>query len=252
MTHKGKVNRKKSNSDVGTKKEPEFNALRRVLFAQFSPRTPLQQTAVEAVAACSLRFMQATRFVANDAAQSFRERTPEAEGEANTDTSPKVTRWYGADRRSLREGIKFLSLCAQQFEASPTIREEWKEDMDRGWGEDLFAELKKWEPKNYEAVLLVGHLITHAQTFRRPLPNIPEGEVKVMPDPFLQKQMVCKLIRQEIRHLQALAQISDQRADAPGGVNENAMSLAFSYLKSAMDDLQRAVEWFMRLRRHRL
>lgn len=75
----------------------------------------------------------------------------------------------------------------------------------------------------------------------------------MVPDPLLQKQMVSKILSQEIRHLEEIAQFTDQTADAePGGGNRNALGLVSNHVTSAMDDLQRSVEWFKRLRRHNL
>jgi hypothetical protein len=253
MTRKRRVNRKNSNSGVGTKQEdPEFSALRKNLFAQLSPTTPLQHIAVETVLSCSWRCRLAIRLDAESAAQFVGE-LPKAEGETNFETDPTVSRWYGESREALRTGIRFLSRCKEDFESFARIRDDWKEHMDRGWGEDLFADLKKWEPANRDALLLADHLVRHQRRFGGSLPNTTEGEPEVMPDPLLQKQMVSKLLTQEIRHLHALALITDQKVGvARGRLNGSVMGFESHYLKSAMHDLQRSVEWLKRLRRHHL
>ena len=165
-----------------------------------------------------------------------------------------MNNWYGADGESLRAGIRFLSECRDDFGNNGRIREEFKADLARCSGEDFLSDLIKWEPGNWEAVVLADHLVKHAEQFRRPLPTIAtEAAPEVLPDPFQGRPMVSKLLNQEIRHLSALALISDQKAGVGGGgFNGRALRFLSDNLKSAMDDLQRAVEWYRRLRRHNL
>lgn len=140
-------NRKSSNSRARTKQEAELNALRRSLFARLSPRTALESIAAETVVACALRCKVAAGLDAKSAAQFLGEQTPKAEGVTNSQAVSKVRQWYGASRESQRAAIRFLLHCSADFEANLRVRDEWKEDMDRGWGEDLFTDLKKFEPK---------------------------------------------------------------------------------------------------------
>jgi hypothetical protein len=252
MARKSK-NRKSSNSRVRTKQEPELNALRRSLLASLSPHTALESIAAETVVACSLRCKVAAGLGAKSAAHFLGEQTPEAEGVTSSQAVSKVSQWYGASRESLRAGIRFLSRCKDDFETNARTRDDWKKDMDRGWGEELFADLKKWEPSNLVVFQLADQLVTHQQLHGGSLPGAAEGEPEVMPDPLLNKQMVSKLLSQEIRHLHSLALVSDQKVGvARGGFNGIAQGLASHDLKSVMHDLQRALEWFMRLRRYRL
>src|SRR5579872_3279375 len=125
--------------------------------------------------------------------------------------------------------------------------------MDWGWGEDFFADLKKWEPAHLVAFQLADHLVKHQQLYGGSLPSTGEREPEVMPDPLLQKQMVSRLLSQEIRHLQAIALLTDQKVCVPRGrLNESSLGYSSADFKSAMNDMQRTVEWFMRLRRHHL
>jgi len=248
MTSKRKVNRKNSNTDIGTKRNiVESSALRRSLFAQFSPRTPLQQLAVEEVVFHSWRYELATRLDAKRATQVLEEQTPEGD-------IPKVSQWYGANLESMRAAAKFLSRVKDEFESCKRIRDEWKQDLIRCCGEDFLTTLMNWQPANWDAALLAAHLVRHAKTFRMPLPNIPEeGGPKEIPSPFLQVQMVSKILSQEISHIQALILMTDQRAGAArGGLNGRALRFESEDLESAKHGLQRAIEWFMSLRRHNL
>jgi hypothetical protein len=246
---------KTSDSGVGTQQEDaEFSALRKSLSAQLSPETPLQHVAFDNVVYCSWRCSLAIHLDAKSSAQCLGEQTPEGQGETGSKTDFKVSGWYGWDRDSLRAGIKFLSRCRDEFENCKRIRDEWKEDMDRGWGEEFFADLKNWEPANWTAVLLADHLQQHSARYRRPLPPIDtEAEPRVLSDPFQNKQMVSKLLNQEIRHLSALAVITNQKVAAgSGGAHGNPLGVSSHYFTFAMHDLHRAVEWFMRLRRRHL
>jgi hypothetical protein len=106
-----------------------------------------------------------------------------------------MNNWYGADGESLRAGIRFLSECRDDFENNGRIREEFKADLARCSGEDFLSDLIKWEPGNWEAVVLADHLVKHAEQFRRPLPTIAtEAAPEVLPDPFQGRHMVSKLL----------------------------------------------------------
>jgi len=94
MTRKGKFNYENSKYGVATKQKAEFTPLRKSLFAQFSPTTPLQGTAVEAVVCCSWRCKLATRLYAKRAEQLLGQQTSEAEGEIRSETDSRVRRWY--------------------------------------------------------------------------------------------------------------------------------------------------------------
>jgi hypothetical protein len=111
-----------------------------------------------------------------------------------------------------------------------------------------------WQPANWDSALLAAHLVKHAEAFRMPLPNVPEeGGPKEIPSPFLQEQMVSKILSREISHIQTLILMTDQRAGAArAGLNGRALGFESEDLESATYGLQRAVEWFMRLRRHNL
>jgi hypothetical protein len=253
MTHKRKGNCKNSNSGVGTKPEEDFSALRRSLFAQLSPTTPLQRIAVGTVASWSWRCKLAADLDATSAARPPGEETPKADGETNSETNSKISQWYAADRESLRARITFLCRLKADFENCGRIRDDWKDDLTRCFGEDFFTDLKKWEPPNWDAALLAAHLVKHAETFGGPLPNTPEEEPIMISSPFQQKQMVSKLLSQETRHLRALMLMTDQKAGAArGGLNGSALGFESHDLESAIHNQQRAVQWFMRLRRHHL
>jgi len=250
MPRKRRVSCKSSNSRVRTKQEAEFLALRRGLFAQLHPTTPLQRIAAEMVASCSWRCVLSIRLDAKSAAQLLGEQTPEAEGEAESETDPKVSQWYGASRESLRAATRFLGRLKADFEYCGRLRDDWRDDLIRCSGKDFFEDLKKWEPANLTALQLADQLVKHQSLFGGSLPT--EGQPALMPDPLLQKEMLSKLLSQEIRHLLALANIAVQRDGAPSGSNGNALGLVSNHVKPAMDALQRAVAWFMQLRRHRL
>jgi hypothetical protein len=253
MARKRKNNRRSSNYHIRTKQEAELNALRRNLFASLSPKTALESVAAEMVVACSLHCKVAAVLDAKSATLVLVEQTPEAEGVTNSQAVSRVSQWHSASPKSRRDAIRFLEQCSKDFGENLRVRDEWKEDMDRGWGEDLFADLKKFEPANTDALLLATHLVKHARLYRKPLPDTPGGECKVIPDPLLQKQMVSKLLNQEIRHLMELTQITNQRTDvALGGTNRNALGLVSNQVTPAMFALQGAVEWFKRVRRHNL
>ena len=107
-----------------------------------------------------------------------------------------------------------------------------------------------------DTILFAEHLKAMEKTFKLdPLDldlqqrDTKHTETKVVPDPRLQWQMVVKVIECEIEHLETLVRI--RRLNS----RETPLALAeFSprYFADASRDLQRAVDWFLKLKREGL
>ena len=236
--------------DVPRAEKAEIKALRRQLLSELGPTTPLQDLAFDNVVSRSWCWRSSMR---QDAEES-RERTAEAKEQdgVGSDSEISMSRFYGADRATMLEAIRFLSMVLSDFERNGMLREEWKESLIKGFGDDFYADLTKWKSGNLDAILLANHLATHARVFRLPLPPI-KAAPEVVVDLEQNSQMVSKLLSQKLCHLREIVQLFDLKVKAVlAGRNLDSQRFPPSRTAMAMNELQRALQFFRYLKRRRL
>jgi hypothetical protein len=248
MTGRGKeeIGSRNKGGRRSQQEKREVNALRERLFNELSPTTVLQQIAFDIVDHCQWRCREMMR---SRTARSLSEQTKEERDGSTSDANPSMTRWYGADRQALRDGIRFLSQCKECFGANSKIPDQYRERLARYFGKDFLAALTQWTPPNRDAALLVHHLVEHSKTFGTPLPDLRKGECQAVLDPTQSQQMVTKLFDERIQHLRDLMQIFDLKVSAQGNSSNGRVDDSFT---AAMRDLQQAVGWFRWLKRRGL
>ena len=233
---------------------PEFDELRKILLTELQPETPLEHVAFSNVVYCCWRCSRlAPRLEARMLAPLLRESAEDVSVELPSNGNPIMHRWFGANRQALKEGQKFLIRLLEDVRSSGTVREEWKDPLIQGFGSDFFEELTKWKPLNYQAALLADYLSEHAKTFRHPLPKIDQIENKaskeVILDPFQQKQMMEKLILQQIGFLGTIRALYDQKGVGPSeGQNTSPIEAASRYSTSTMRNMHCAIKFYRELK----
>lgn len=226
----------------------KFDPPEKSLLLQLSPKTELQHEAYVQVCHCCrwVRFsmQQREELIRKSGTAGDQSSLKDAE------TTPSMPWWYGANRKSLHDGIRFLDACQSVFNENGRIPEELLADLRRGFGDDYVAELTKWTPASYDAELLAEHLTLHAKTFGKPLPDLASGEHRVVFDPSQSRQMVKKLIDERRAHMKDLLLLKNNvDPNRHAACSERTEPNSFT---TAMRDLQRAVAWFKWLKRNNL
>ena len=160
----------------------------------------------------------------------------------------RKTRWYGASRSDLRNGISILTELREDISQNgPLHLERWKDQIIKAFGIGFYDALSEWQDMKIDAMYLAETLQQHAETFNMSLPasSRPPDGVKVIADPKQKLQMLVKLIDLQAQHLLDLqhsnSEASDMRQTTP---NE----FAPRYFATASRDLQRSVDWYLYLR----
>jgi hypothetical protein len=223
---------------------------------QFAPATPIRQIAFERIVCCAWRCKLALRIESQTIVlllSSKKETRVEAAGGGDT---IRMEQWYAADYRSLQQGLRFLKELRADVAGCGLLHLEqdgpWKESVIKGFGSNFYDRLMEWRCMSTPAILAAEHIAAMNETFGwtsdgadlpRPDSGLPETP-KVVPDPRLQWQMVVKLVDVEIGHLETLVRTRGR------DLRETPQALAeFSprYYADACRDLQRAVDWFLKL-----
>lgn len=220
----------------------ELEAVRREVLNQLSPKTWLQRLAAETVAFCCWQLE------AELSSQAHCRSGGKTQGEPAPDTT--IPNSYGMNRQGLRAANVFLTTIISEFDEHPVLSEEQKEAIRKGFGDEFVSDLCEWVPTSWDAVLLADQLTRHAKTFKPPLPEIPQSDVKdVIPDPMQGKQMVLKLLRQKVGHLQDLSRIVGLKVSAVKRLDSSPGGSELDSYKATMHELKRAVVWFKYLQR---
>lgn len=239
----------------------QFETLRRNLQPQLSPTTVLQYIGFGEIMACigrcklalRLEMHRVSRFFAQDDAQQAQPDQPGGAGGR--------AEWYMSGRQGLREGMRLLEDVKQEFLSLGRIDQRWNVALDEAFGPRLRQLLTEWMPPNKSAAQLAHHLITHAETFRRPLPTLEqeqgpgaEGEntPKVILDPEQSKQMVIKLLELESSMLYDLLKSAEQRASDSARTQNDTVDFAPRYFSTACRDLHRAIDRYLELKKNNL
>jgi hypothetical protein len=229
--------------------KPEVDKLARGIRAQLQPITALQEIAVGNIIACCWRCKLAIRREMQKLRELFEfANNQEVESEGAVDPSGP-SQWYAAGRQDLKSAARWLDTVINNFDQDGTVREEWKKPMDAFFGADFYESLSKWTPMNSETVLMAKTLEMHATTYNLPIPaelrqSSPD---RVTIDPNQGREMVTKLMKQELRHLTDLSRSWDLR-ESSASQARNATSADFGrYYTAAVRDLQRAIESYVSL-----
>jgi hypothetical protein len=226
--------------------QPEFKVMRDGLLQQFTPATPLQVIARERIVCCCWRCKMALRMENRTAALQLSSKIePKVQAVGGGDTI-LLEEWYGADYRSLQDGLRFLrQLRADVAEHGLFHLEQdgpLKGSLIKGFGLNFYNRLIEWKGMNVEAIRLAQHLVAQNEAYG--MESSVFETSKVVPDPRLQWQMVIKLLEVQIEHLETLDRVRGK------DFSETSMFMAESsprYYADASRDLERAVDWFQKL-----
>lgn len=236
--------------------EAEAETLRNSLCAELAPETPLQQVAFENVFCCCWRCKLAMRSEMMHLKAYFKATDEQAAPPRAPDENAAMTKWYGSNRETLRQGRRFLAQLRQDIEEHGWIHAElWKDSTITGFGAEFYDLLSRWAPMSVDTIRLADFLMKHSKTFNASPPPIIEKAVNdetVIVDPALQSQMMIKLISLQDQHLEAIARSYEQRGVASSDAHDHSMEFAPRYFTTATRDLHRAVDWFQYLKNNNL
>ncbi len=240
---------------IAEEDRPEYQDMRDGILLHYVATTPLQQIAVEKIACCCWRCKLALRIESRAVAlQQSSNKEPEVE--AAGDTS-RMDQWYGADYRSLQAGLRFLKdLRADvadcgllHLEQDPSL----KESVIKGFGLGFYNRLTEWKGMSTSAILMTEMIIQKNQDFKADTidfgspqtdPKHPETP-KDVADSRLKWEMAVKIIDAEIEHLEMLVRTRRQDfSEAP----QTLVEFSPRYFADASRDLERAVDWFLKLK----
>ena len=171
--------------------------------------------------------------------------------------------WYLSNKQGLREGMRLLGEIKQEFLCLGRIDEKWHLVLDKAFGPQLREILTPCMPSpSDETAIMAAHYLTeHAKTYDLPLPSPFDGKpssakdggdkVKVILDPEQSKRMVLKLLEQQESMLSDLWRSAEQRASSAAR-EQDAPSDPPRHFSATCRDLDRAIELFMYLKKHRL
>lgn len=260
----------------------EFASLREGLLAQFNPSTALQTVAFEQIVASCWRGKLAIRLEMSRLNLQLRTKKESDPSDSEEKVDAQEFDWYAGSPQDLRRGIKFLeALHGVVAESGGLHLESLKEQIIKGFGLGFYNALRDWRPMNASAISLANHLVRHAETFKRPLPNIydeknevpvdgigaslnksdtpseknvdpsprknsaPSDRNDVLVDPSQQWQMLVKLVDMQLQHLRDLLRsgINDPELDT-----QVLTDFVPRYFTTASRDLQKSVDWFLYLK----
>jgi hypothetical protein len=230
---------------VKENEKPEYAALQTALGKQYAPSTAMQQIGFERILCCAWRVklslrMEMRRLNAHLDLQT--QQDPLAEG---VEEKAEAPRWYGFGRAELRAATRMLLALRADIQANGWIhREQWKESLDKTFGSELYDLLTNWSPASIDDILMAEHLVAHAKTFGKPLPELDPGKGDpAIGDPRSRWEMMVKLVDLKLQ------QLNDFRLLLEGGAEGDSLSAASldvgsRYFTSASRDLERAVAWY--------
>jgi hypothetical protein len=246
---------------LNDEEKQELETIRRTMHPQLSPETVLQNLAFAQVLACIGRCKLALRMEMRRVSRMLDDGSAQQAQGNHAEGPAAQTEWYLSGKQELREGIRRLEALKEDFLNLGRIDEKWNVVLDRAFGPQLRELLTHWMPSDPTAVMLAHHLTMHARTFGGPLPCLeqehgssPDGgdTPKVILDPDQSKQMVIKLLEQEVCILSDLWKSSEQRASDSERAQNQAVDFAPRYFTTASRDLHRAVAWYMHLKKEKL
>jgi len=233
----------------------EVETLHLTLREELRPVTALQSIGLEKIVCCAWRCKLAARLEARRL-RILLDTPQDREIKPEDAQDPARMRWYAASRQDLGNAIRVLNDVRLEFEHLGLIPEERKENLDGLFGFGCYDSLTKWPSMNKQTILLAIHMAEHAKNFGKgegpPYPDEKEL-AKTVVDPSQSLQMVKKLIDEKLQHLHDLRRSWDQRAsESVAAQAASPVDFAPRYFTTATRDLQRAVEWYMSLKKSRL
>jgi len=240
---------------VSQEDTPQFEKMRDSLSRQFTAATPLQEIAVNRIVCCCWRCKLALRLESRILA-SQQNSDKEAEMEkAGGNEANRMEQWYATDYRSLQEGLRFLKNLRADVAQNGLLHlvqdGPLKESVIKSFGLAFYDRLIEWKGLSIDAILLASHLVEHTKRFKvGTVPDIKRRDPlqfetpRVVVDPQMQLQMAVKLVESEIEHLEILSRRGQDLSETPLVLAE----LSPRYFAAASRDLERAVDWFRKLR----
>lgn len=237
--------------NVSEADKPEFELLRKSIFQQLAPGTPLQTIAADTVVACSWRCKLAMRLETRTLA-NFSTAPEESQSEkSDSERDAGATQWYGASRSALRAGMRLLAdLHADIAQDGALHLAARKDEVVKAFGMEFYDNLETWKPMNMQAILAAEAIAAHQKNFNiEPIPALqPAPGVKVVVDERQKVDMMLKLIELQMQHLADLSR-SSSLAQTSGTVLTDFIPRHFPTVSR---DLQRAVDWFLYLKENKL
>ena len=244
-----------------------LEALRRTLYAQLVPKTPLQQIACEEIVCCCWRCKLAARLEMRRLNALLSTTQNQESGTDDSEAMPELKKWYGSGRQALNDGFRFLRRLKEDVERNGCVREPWKDGIIRGFGIELWELFAIWKPMSIDALQLAYHFDEHRKKYGpfpdtinskeavEPKETVPADHStpkQVVPDPEQSLQMTLKLIELQAQHLQDLRRAIDGGIFDTPVTSSGPVDFAPRYYTTATRDFHRAVEWYRGLKKNKL
>jgi hypothetical protein len=225
---------------------PVFEKLHREVTQQLSPKTALQQVAVDQIIACLWRRNSALRLECQQLDMIIGSSAVVGNSLDESSINPQMLRWFGLGHRDLNAGIRLLAQLRDDICQNGMVRDCWKDQITACCGADFYKRLIEWAPMNPAALLLARHLVEHSNNFNMPLPPTLETNNAFVRDPEQERQMQLKLVDQYASFLDAVKKMAEEGILKARAGAANA-DFAPRYFTTTMRDLQRAVHWLLYL-----
>jgi hypothetical protein len=160
---------------VSEAETPEFEALRRRLYAQLLPNTALQHIGFEEVVCCCWRCRLAVRSEMQHL-RRFVENPLDAQAQTSSpDSHPARAKWYASGPQALNDAVRFLKQLRDDFQEHGRIQDSWKEELDRRFGASFYELLTKWTPMSYQTIMMAEMLVGKSELLGQKSP-FPGGK----------------------------------------------------------------------------
>ena len=234
----------------------QLEALRRTLHSQLSPETDTQEIAFSLIMSNIARCKLALRQEMGRVRKLLGEFTAQ-QVQRGSENQVVGTGWYLAGKQPLRDAMKLIQEIRAEYEDRGQIDPKWNVSLEKAFGPQFRQLLTEWPPFDKEATMFAEMLTRHAKDYPIPesLTEQPATEVKkeitpqVILDPEQNGRMMLKLLQVHEDVLSDLRKSSEQRAsDSTTGQND-AVDFDPRYFPKACRDLERAVDWYLHLKK---
>jgi hypothetical protein len=230
----------------------EFEELRKNLQAELEPETTMQIIAFERLLGAIWRAKQALQM--EERAVKL-QASYELEEEKKDDDSANVVeppRWYTSGRAALNTSTKMLgNLRTQLAQDGGSHLEDHRDWIVNTLGNEFYDSLSQWRLENISAIQASEFLAKHSERYKMPLPeSVVPTEPKVVVDPRARWDMMVKLVDVKLQDLAEIYRLlGGDNSDRSSAERRTAvLDVAARYITSAFRELERAFDWYMKVR----
>jgi hypothetical protein len=144
---------------------PAFIEFRRDLEEQLKPVSAMQRLAFDSIVVCAWSAKLGTRIEDRQFAKVLESADSSLGDTTDAVADSRPSRWWGADRQSIRAAIKALDYAQAEFDSLGYFREDTKEFLSRAFGPEFLETLTQWAPLNMQAALLANTFVEHTANF---------------------------------------------------------------------------------------